>query len=34
MEEELRRLRKELEVVRQERDILKKATAFFAKNSR
>ena len=34
MEEELRRLRRELEVVRQERDILKKATAFFAKNSR
>ena len=34
MEEELRRLRRELEVVRQERDILKKATAFFAKHSR
>ena len=34
MEEENRRLRKELEVARQERDILKKATAFFAKNSR
>lgn len=29
--EELRRLRRELEVVRQERDFLKKAAAFFAK---
>lgn len=33
-EEELRCLRKEVEVLRQERDILKKATAFFAKHSR
>jgi transposase len=32
-EEEARRLRKELEVVRQERDFLKKAAAFFAKGS-
>ena len=31
--EELRRLRKENRVLRMERDILKKATAFFAKNS-
>jgi transposase len=30
---ELRRLRKENELLRQERDILKKATAFFAKES-
>jgi transposase len=33
-EEELRRLRRELEVARQERDFLKKAVAFFAKESR
>ncbi len=33
-EEELRRLRRELEVVKQERDFLKKAAAFFAKESR
>ncbi len=33
-DEELRRLRRELEVTRQERDFLKKATAFFAKESR
>lgn len=33
-EEEIRRLRRELEITRQERDILKKATAFFAKESR
>ena len=32
--EELARLRKELRIVREERDILKKATAFFAKQSR
>ena len=32
-EEELRRLRRELDVVRQERDFLKKAAAFFAKGS-
>jgi transposase len=32
-EEENRRLRRELEVVRQERDFLKKAVAFFAKGS-
>jgi transposase len=31
---EVRRLRRELEVVRQERDFLKKAAAFFAKESR
>ena len=30
---ELRRLKRELEVVRQERDFLKKAAAFFAKGS-
>jgi len=33
-EEELRRLRRELEITRQERDFLKKAAAFFAKESR
>jgi len=33
-DEELRRLRREVEVLKQERDILKKATAFFAKYSR
>ena len=33
-EEENRRLRRELEVVRQERDFLKKAAAYFAKGSR
>lgn len=32
-EVELKRLRKEVEVLRQERDFLKKATAFFAKES-
>jgi len=32
--EELARLRKELRIVQEERDILKKATAFFAKQSR
>jgi transposase len=31
--EELRRLRKEVEGLKMERDILKKATAFFAKES-
>jgi transposase len=34
VDEELHRLRKEVETLKQERDILKKATAFFAKNSR
>jgi transposase len=33
-DEELRKLRRELAQVREERDILKKATAFFAKESR
>jgi transposase len=33
-EEEVRRLRRELERVRQERDFLKKAAAFFANESR
>jgi transposase len=32
-DEELRRLRRENALLRQERDILKKATAFFAKES-
>jgi transposase len=32
--EELQRLRRELDRTRQERDILKKALAFFAKESR
>lgn len=30
---ELRRLRREVEILRQERDFLKKATAYFAKES-
>ena len=34
VEEELRQLRRELEVARQERDFLKKAAAYFAKESR
>jgi transposase len=33
-EQELRRLRRDVEVLRQERDFLKKAAAFFAKESR
>ena len=33
-EAEIRRLRRELELVRQERDFLKKAAAYFAKESR
>jgi transposase len=33
-EQELQKLRRENEVLRQERDFLKKATAFFAKESR
>ena len=33
-EEEIRRLRREVEVLKQERDILKKATAFFARDVR
>ena len=33
-EEEVRRLRRELEIACQERDFLKKAAAFFAKESR
>ena len=33
-DEEVRRLRRELAVVREERDILKKATAFFARDTR
>ena len=32
--DELRRLRREVETLRQEREFLKKATAFFAKESR
>jgi transposase len=32
--EELARLRKELRIVQEEREILKKAAAFFAKQSR
>ncbi len=31
--EEIKRLRRELSIVKQEREILKKATAFFAKKS-
>jgi transposase len=34
LEAENRRLRRELAVLREERDILKKATAFFAKDAR
>ncbi len=33
-EEELRRLRREVEMLRQERDFLKKTAAYFAKESR
>ena len=33
-EEELRRLRRELEQVKEDREILKKALAFFSKNER
>ena len=33
-DEEIRRLRRELEIARQERDFLKRATVFFAKASR
>jgi transposase len=33
-EEEIRRLRRELELVKQERDFLKKTAAYFAKESR
>jgi transposase len=33
-DEEIRQLRRENEVLREERDFLKKATAFFAKESR
>lgn len=33
-EQEIHRLRKELEIARQERDILKKAVTFFAKESK
>jgi transposase len=33
-EEELRRLRRELEVTRQERDILKKVVSIFSRESR
>ncbi len=33
LEEEVKRLRKELSIVKQEREILKKATAYFAKET-
>ena len=33
-DEEIRKLRRELELVKQERDFLKKAAAYFAKGSR
>ena len=33
LEEENKRLRKELSIVKQEREILKKATAYFAKET-
>ena len=33
VDEELRRLRKEVELLRQERDLLKKATAFFVRET-
>jgi len=33
LEEQIKKLRKELNQVRQERDVLKKATAYFAKDS-
>jgi transposase len=33
-DEEIRQLRREVGLLREERDILKKATAFFAKESR
>jgi len=33
-QERLRQLERELEIVRQERDILKKATAYFAKDAK
>jgi transposase len=33
-QDEIKRLRKEVELLRMEREILKKATAFFAKESR
>jgi transposase len=33
-DEEIRRLRRENEILKEERDFLKKATAFFAKESR
>jgi len=33
LDEEVKRLRRELKIVKQERDILKKATAYFAKET-
>jgi transposase len=33
-DEELRRLRRELQIAKEERDILKKAIAFFAKHGK